>query len=191
MGRGAFTLAGTNTLDCIASKDGTIDAPERRERFASVYEDNFARVYGFIGYRVRSREEADDLTQVVFEKALRAYGRFDPTRASHSTWLISIARNVLIDHFRRRREDLLGDQAVARAIDADSLADRAPELVSPELADALESLSPRERTVLALRFGADLTGREIADVLDLSTDNVHQILSRSLRRLRLKLAEMG
>lgn len=160
----------------------------RDASFAVIYEENFDRVYGFVGYRVRSREEADDLTQAVFEKALRAWSRFDPSRASHSTWLISIARNVLIDHFRRKREDLMGDDAVLECLDAAHASDRGAELVSPDLAVALDELPARERTVLALRYGADLTGREIAEMLDLSTDNVHQILSRSLRRLRKALA---
>ena len=61
----------------------------------------------------------------------------------------------------------------------------APDLgISPELAQALATLRPREREVIALRFGGDLTGPEIASVLDLSLANVQQLLSRSLRKLR-------
>ena len=53
--------------------------------------------------------------------------------------------------------------------------------IDPELAAALERLSPRERSVAALRFGADLRTREIAEVLDLSVANVQQIIARALR----------
>jgi RNA polymerase sigma-70 factor, ECF subfamily len=159
----------------------------RSGSFASVYEDNLDRVYGFVGYRVRSRDEAEDLTQVVFEKAFRAWHRFDPARSSVSTWLLAITRNVLVDHFRRRREALMGDEVVASAIER---ATDAPDPgSSAELATALAALAPREQTILALRFGADLSGREIADVVGLSTDNVHQILSRSLGRLRAALGD--
>lgn len=155
--------------------------------FSSVYVDNLDRVYGFLGYRLRSRHEAEDLTQLVFEKALRSWNRFDPRRASPSTWLIAIARNVLVDHLRRRRETLMGDDAVAAALD------RGAEAVEPgisgELGIAMSNLSPREQTVLALRFGADCSGSEIAELMELSTDNAHQILSRALRKLRTTLDE--
>lgn len=153
--------------------------------FAAVYAENVHRIYGFVAYRVRSEVEAEDLTQTVFEKAYRAWRRFDPQRSAPSTWLLSIARNVLIDHFRRRREELMGDESVVAVIDASAGFDATT--VSPELAAALAALPPREQTVLALRFGADLTGKEIAEVVGLSTDNVHQILSRSLRGLRAGL----
>src|ERR1700690_26447 len=69
--------------------------------FARAYDEHVWRIYGFLAYRLRDREAAEDLTQATFERALRAWSRFDPRRASESTWLIAIARNLLIDHHRR------------------------------------------------------------------------------------------
>jgi RNA polymerase sigma-70 factor (ECF subfamily) len=155
--------------------------------FATVYEDQVWRIYGFIAYRVRSRIDAEDLTQLTFERALRAWGRFDPERASAHTWLVSIARNLLIDHYRADRsprQEPLEDEDVHPLVEG-------PEHslgVSPELETALSGLSDRDREVIALRFGGDLTGAEIAEVTGLSVANVQQILSRSLRRLRTALA---
>jgi RNA polymerase sigma factor (sigma-70 family) len=153
--------------------------------FARAYEKHVWRVYGFLAYRLRDREAAEDLTQATFERALRAWGRFDPRRASESTWLIAIARNLLIDHHRRdhssRFEQI--DERVAPTVSG-------PEerfATSPELIEALAELSERDREVVALRFGGDLTGPEIASVLDLTLANVQQILSRSLRKLRVRL----
>ncbi len=157
--------------------------------FARVYEEHVWRVYGFLAYRVRSRDDAEDLTQVTFERALRAWARFDPQRASESTWLLAIARNLLIDHHRRDRSGLLEplDERVAPAVDG-------PEerlTASAELIEALGQLNDREREVLALRFGADLSGPQIAAVAGLSLANVQQIISRSLRKLRGLLEERG
>ena len=59
--------------------------------------------------------------------------------------------------------------------------------VSPELESALSVLGERDREVIALRFGGDLTGPEIAELTGLSLANVQQILSRSVRRLRTEL----
>ena len=157
-----------------------------RHEFAELYETHVWGVYGFFGYRVASRADAEDLTQLTFERALRAWARFDPNRASGRTWLMSIASNLLVDHYRRDRS---GRQEPIE----DHLS--RPELVtedegvglSPELAAALEELSDRERELIALRFGGELTGPEIAELTGLSLANVQQILSRSLRKVREKL----
>jgi RNA polymerase sigma-70 factor (ECF subfamily) len=151
------------------------------DRFAAVYEEHVWRVYGFFAYRVRGRDLAEDLTQTTFEKALRAWPRFDPGRAAPATWLLAIARNVLIDHVRAAR----GRQTEELRDDHHPTGDE-PALIGldPLLAEALADLSARDREVLALRFGADLTGPEIAEALGLSLANVQQIQSRALRKLR-------
>lgn len=65
-----------------------------------------------------------------------------------------------------------------------------PDLgIEPELVEALSTLSPRDREIVALRFGGDLHGPEIAEMTELSLANVQQILSRSLRQLRTVLEE--
>lgn len=124
---------------------------------------------------------------MAFEHALKAWPRFDESRARPGTWLLAISHNVLIDHYRRDRsatQDPIGEEGVGEAV---GLRIEGPEQdlgVAPELARALEQLTDREREILALRFGGDLSGPEIARVADLSLANVQQILSRSLRKLR-------
>lgn len=163
---------------------------ESVERFARLYDEHVWTVYGFFGYRLRSREEAEDLTQQTFERALRAWERFDPDRAGPSTWLLSIARNLLIDHHRADRsarfepigeDGLRPDQEPAGGVTHERLG------LDPDLESALGSLDQREREIIALRFGGDLTGADIASLTGLSLANVQQILSRSLRRLRSEL----
>ena len=157
--------------------------------FAAVYDENVWRVYGFVGYRVRTRQDAEDLTQQTFERALRAWARFDPDRGSADSWLISIAHNLVVDHYRSDRstaERPLDDPAAEWALGVapppeDGLG------VDPALAAALETLSDRERELIALRFGGDLNGPEIARITGLTLANVQQILSRALRQLRSEL----
>jgi RNA polymerase sigma factor (sigma-70 family) len=158
--------------------------------FAAVYDEQVWHVYGFFAYRMGNRADAEDLTQVTFERALRAWSRFDPSRGQPGTWLMAIARNVMIDHLRRDRTR--GQEPLSAEPDGDP---RLPAVPGPEqrlgldpaLAAALGRLAPREREILALRFGADLRGPEIAELLDLRLANVQQILSRTLRRLRAEL----
>jgi RNA polymerase sigma-70 factor (ECF subfamily) len=143
-------------------------------------------VYGFFAYRTGSRADAEDLTQQTFERAWRSWSRFDPGRARVSTWLISIARNVLIDHYRAHAPK--GGEIPLDGVEPEALPTvngGDPDLgLAPELAHALSSLADREREILALRYGADLRSPEIAHLMGLSVSNVQQITSRTLRHLR-------
>ncbi len=165
-----------------------MSTPERPS-FEEVYDEHVWGVYGYFGYRLRGREMAEDLTQITFENALRSWDRYDPRRGSPLTWLMAIARNVLIDHYRRdrsgRHQRLADDEAATEAVGTEPPAE--PPGVSPELERALDSLGQRERELVALRFGAELRGPEIAELVGLSLANVQQILSRALRKLRVEL----
>ncbi len=157
--------------------------------FDEIYDEHVWRVYGFIAYRVASREDAEDLTSQTFERALRAWHRYDERRAPPGAWLIAIARNLVIDHFRgapargahRPLQDVPDSALPVRADPEHDLG------IAPELATALAQLDDREREVIALRFGADLTGQQIADITGMTLANAQQVLSRTLRRLRAEL----
>lgn len=155
--------------------------------FTGVYDEEVWSVYGFFAYRLASVADVEELTQRTFERALRSWERFDPQRAPVRVWLLAIARNLLIDHYRA---DVWGRQQSIDEVPEGELGSEmpAPDLgLEPELADALAHLVPRDRELLALRFGGDLSGPEIATITGLSLANVQQILSRSLRRLREQL----
>jgi RNA polymerase sigma-70 factor (ECF subfamily) len=157
-----------------------------------IYDEHVWRVYAFFAYRLNSREEAEDLTQATFERAVRAFRRYDERKASHLTWLMAIAQNLLVDHFRRagtaRTRPTEPEELEALAGPAPAGAESSLGL-DPELAGALALLSDREREIVALRYGSDLTGPEIAELKGLTLANVQQILSRSLRRMRAAIEE--
>lgn len=159
----------------------------------AVYREHVSAVYGFFSYSV-GPDTAEDLTAATFERVVRSWDQFDPSRSSERTWIFTIARNLLTDHWRWRRhrrgpsidanpelvESIAGaDDPLARSLDRDTLK------------GWLEQLGEREREVLALRYVADLSVAEIAECLDLSVANVHQICSRSLRRLRSAMTAAG
>ncbi len=159
--------------------------------FSAVYDEHVWQVYGFFAYRIGERADAEDLTQKTFERALRSWSRYDPSCAGVATWLLAIARNLLIDHHRADRS---ARQQPLHEIEggSDPLAatpDRPDLGLDPELERALASLGAREREIIALRFGGDLSGPEIAAAMDLSLANVQQILSRSLRRMRVTIEQ--
>lgn len=160
------------------------------EVLEAVYREHVSAVYGFFSYSV-GPDAAEDLTAATFERVVRSWSQFDPSRSSQRTWIFTIARNLLTDHWRWRsyrggpsldaNPELVesiasAEDPLARALDRDAVT------------GWLRQLGAREREVLALRYVADLSVSEIAECLDLSVANVHQICSRSIRRLRSTIA---
>jgi RNA polymerase sigma factor (sigma-70 family) len=160
------------------------------EALRDVYRDNVDAVYAFFTYSV-GHETAEDLTAATFERVVRSWDRFDPKRAGARTWILAIARNILTDHFRREshRKAVSLDEHPALAASLASSDDPAARYLSTDtVREWLRGLEPRERELLALRFGADLPASEIARALDLTEANVHQIASRALHRLHAQLS---
>jgi len=154
--------------------------------FAATAEEHLDDVYAYLVYLTRDRTLAEDLAGDTFEKALRLWGRFDATRASARTWLCQIARTTALDWFRaedrrRRREERSAPGERVEGAFADGL--------SPDLEEALASLTVGEREVIALRILLDLDGEEAARVLGISPTNVSTRLSRALEKLNAKLEQ--
>jgi RNA polymerase sigma-70 factor, ECF subfamily len=139
------------------------------------------RVYAYVAYRIGDGVEAEDVTSESFERALRYRASFDPSRGDPASWLIGIARRCIADAALKREmpsdhlPELVGDSHEETA------------LMRIELRSAVAHLDERDRELLALRFGADLSARQIGEILDLKTNAVEVALHRALARLRGKL----
>jgi RNA polymerase sigma-70 factor (ECF subfamily) len=150
-----------------------------------VYAEQLPRVLNFFRYRLGNTADAEDLTARTFEKAWRARDRYRRDLAGFATWLLTIARNVAIDHLRAHRphEPLDVAQAVLSL-------DHTPEQQAVQQSDAqrlaalLATLSPRERELIAMKYGADMTNRAIARATGLTESNVGTILHRAVETLR-------
>jgi RNA polymerase sigma-70 factor, ECF subfamily len=164
-------------------------APEAEVEWDAVFTGELPRIYNFFRYRLDDSDLAEDLTAATFEKAWRARARYRKDRAAFSTWLYTIARNVATDYFRRRRDDLPLD--VLREVPAPQtpaeLSERQAEYA--ELSALLVGLPARERELIALKHGAELSNREIARLTRLSESNVGTILARVTARLRAQRDE--
>lgn len=151
-----------------------------------MYRSHVRAVYAFLAYSV-SRETAEDLTADTFERAIKAWDRFDPSVATEKTWLLAIARNALTDHYRRKknRPTVSTDEHPALLDALVEQGDAFTTIASGQaVAELLGNVGPRDREVLALRYGVGLSARDTAAVTELTEANVNQITSRALRRLR-------
>ena len=138
------------------------------------------RVYAYAAYRLGDGPDAEDATSDAFERALRYRSSFDPRKGSPAAWLIGIARRS-VDELLAARTPLLAEPPDAPAQERDSV-------LRLDLARALERLDERDRELVALRYGADLTAKQIAAQLGMTTNAVEVALHRALRRLRAELA---
>jgi RNA polymerase sigma factor (sigma-70 family) len=155
--------------------------------FAELYTEFLPKVYRYIAYRINDVPTAEDLTSMVFEKALTKFESYDTRKAQFSTWVFTIARNTLTDYFRTH---LKRQTVTLEAPAAASLAGPSPEEES-ELSDdvhwlknCLAGLSQQEQDIISLKFGAEMTNRQIASQLGLSESNVAVIIFRAVRKMR-------
>jgi RNA polymerase sigma-70 factor, ECF subfamily len=161
----------------------------RDEEFERLYTENAGAVFAFLAYRTGDRALAEDLLSDVFERALRSRIRFDPRRASKRTWLYSIALNRLRDHERRVKVEARAASRGAFAPPPEE--DRQSERVEARdvVRRALSVLSDEEREAVALRFGAELSLKEIARVTGATESAAEGRLYRALRKLRRELEQ--
>ena len=161
--------------------------PNTREIFARLYDEYLDKVFRYIQYRVNNIQLAEDLTATVFEKALANFGRYSDEKGLLATWLYSIARNVVIDHYRVNRK--------RQSVSLEAVAVQPSSAQSPE--EALEAKDERERLrtclaalpeveqeIVRLKFGAELNNRQIGQVLGLSESNVGTRLYRAIKKMR-------
>jgi RNA polymerase sigma-70 factor, ECF subfamily len=140
------------------------------------------RVYAYAAYRVGDGPDAEDVTSETFERAVRYRKTYDRSKGAPVEWLIGIARRVIAGR-SGPPEILMAD--VPEVSDSDRVEDRV--VASLALRGAVATLEDRDRELIALRYGADLTVREIAELLGLRTNTVDVALHRARSRLAANL----
>lgn len=171
----------------------SLDAPVAlsvRPGFAEVAGEQLDAVYRYLVFLTGDRGAAEDLAAETFEKAFRAWRRFDPRRGSPRTWLCRIARTVAIDWFRAETRRRRREETYARELAAAGGEAAFGEGLSAPLEQALRELSPAEREVVALRVLLELDGPSAARVLGISQTACSTRLSRALRRLEERIGDV-
>ena len=155
------------------------------EELSDVYEQELAPVWRFVRARVPGHADAEDLTSEVFARAARGWGRYDERRGSVRAWLLGIAHHVVTDWWRRRSREVPSDEVGSVAGSAPS-----PEAATIERAELEElrrhlgELTDKERSAVALRFGAGLRAAEAGAILGVSETAVRMLVYRAVSKLR-------
>ena len=185
MGGSVSRGAGDRLIGALR-RDGAL----RDEDFERLYEEHATALLSFLSLRTGDRALAEDLLADTFERVLRKRGTFDRRRGSEKTWLYSIALNLLRDHARRGQAQRGATERIQFERGADGY-DRSLGRVEDRdvVGRVLGALSAEEREAVALRFGADLTVPEIAELTGNSLTTMEGRVYRALRKLRAELED--
>ena len=143
------------------------------------------RVYAYVAYRIGDGPDAEDVTSATIERALRYRASYDPRRGKPQSWLIGIARACVDDHLRGR---VSAGEVVDAAGDDELEKDT---LLRLSVDAAVAALADTDRELIALRYGADLSTRQIAGILQMKPNAVDVALHRARDRLRRELEDVG
>ncbi|MGM0501608.1 MAG: RNA polymerase sigma factor [Bacillota bacterium] len=172
-----------------------IAAQSDPQSFAQIYEYYFPKIYNYLRSRVPNIEIADDLTADVFNDVIDNLDKFDSSKGSFSTWLFTIAHNVVVDYYKHRNKTVNNVSLEVVANSADSQINLEDKLINQELRKslllALKKISERKRNLLTLKFWGGLTNRRIAEITGLTESNVGVIVYRTVKELKSILERMG
>jgi RNA polymerase sigma-70 factor (ECF subfamily) len=173
-------------VSTAAVATATEKVDEARLAFEALYRESRDDVYGYVAGLLRDRSAAEEVTSQAFERAWRKRRQLDRRRGTPRAWLFGIARNAALDELGRRSRvapDREAESATQTANPAEVAIDRAV------LQHALDSLTGRERELVALKFFAGLSNGEIATVIHTSETNAGTRLHRVIEKLRRSIDE--
>ena len=165
-----------------------IQIKQKSEAIRPLYRHYFPRIFAYVMVRVSSRQDAEDLTSEIFMKVVEAIDQFEYRgEGSFAAWVFQIANNTVKQFYRvdERWETTLID-ALPELSSNDLLPDEAFSQKERFrwLQAALETLTPRRREIVLLRFASGLRNQEIARVLNLDERTVASHLCRALEDLQ-------
>lgn len=155
------------------------------ESFGRLYEIYIKKIYDFIYYKTLNKEVAEDITSIVFAKAWDKIDQFK--NGSFSAWLYMIARNAVVDYYRREKGHDDIDDCWDLADKTDFLANIDNDLNVDLIREAMKGLKDQDREILIMRFWLDLSFSEIAERLNKKEGAVKMALGRTLKNLKNKI----
>lgn len=147
-----------------------------------IYAEYSSKVLRYVRSKISNLQDAEDVCSSVFLKVQRGLALYDDSKASLSTWIYSIARNAVIDFYRRFREPELLKEEIACT--EDGFEEVCNDETLNELAAALENLSPRESDIIVLHYYSGKSLKEIAKLMQMSYSNMKSLHKQALSRLK-------
>ena len=159
------------------------------EAVGRLYDALVGPIYRYVAVRIRRREDAEDVTHLVFERIVAGLPRYRHDGKPFAAWAFRIARNAVIDHQRRLRptEPLGAIAEPSDGVEIESISLREEEI--RELRAAIRHLTPDQREALALRYAAGLSAEEAAQVMGRQAGTIRGLTFRAIEALRRLLGD--
>lgn len=135
------------------------------DAFTELYERYIKRIYDFVYFKTHHKQTAEDITSQTFLRMIEKIHTFNPKKGVFSAWLHSVARNLVIDHYRALKPVDTIDDAWSLSDDTDVVADADTAVKLQAVRQVLSTLSATQREVLLLRLWHGYTFAEIADII--------------------------
>jgi RNA polymerase sigma-70 factor (ECF subfamily) len=158
-----------------------------RNALEELYLLHFDRVYGYLHVTVGNRHDAEDLTTQTFLRMLESIGRFRWQSAPFSAWLLRIAHNLAIDHFRAGRRAQAEDEVPERDEGPSAEAEALGSIAQLGMLELIDQLSTEQRQVLVLKFYFGFGDAETGGILGKSEGAVKSLQHRALAALERQL----
>jgi RNA polymerase sigma-70 factor (ECF subfamily) len=152
--------------------------------FTNIYQTYFDDIYRFVYYKVYQTEDAEDLTSLVFQKVYMALDKFDSKKASLKTWIYTIARNTVIDFYRKNYETNNIDEFLNLSSKEDLEEDAKNKIMLENIKSYLEKLNPEQREIVILRVWEDKPFQEIAEIMGKKEGAVKMSFKRSILKIK-------
>ncbi|HAF62815.1 MAG TPA: hypothetical protein DCK95_10900 [Anaerolineaceae bacterium] len=167
-----------------------IAAQQNPARFENLYLKWLKPVYRYFYFRLGNIKDAEDLTSQVFLQVYKDLPRYR-SRGAFSAWLFSIAHARLVDYYRKdsrkAAREIVIEKLEIPSNSAELLAQAVQKNEIEQLFSLLSGLSEKEQTLIRLRFMAELSYREIGQILHCKEDTARKSVSRLLNRLKKQL----
>jgi RNA polymerase sigma-70 factor (ECF subfamily) len=163
------------------------------EAFGELYDKYFQKIYTFIFYRVRTREEAEDLTAQVFLKALEKIDQFRWRGVSFVAWLFKIAANLVADHYRAKKGQevpLEEDCSKSKVLEQSPEEYVLDQLDLEKIKDLIARLTQEQQQVVILRFLIGLSLKEVGEIMGKNTGAIKALQYRALCNLKELIVEV-
>lgn len=161
--------------------------------FVELYDRYFPKIFRYVSWRVGNREDAEDIVSDVFMRALGNLDQFNErANATFSSWLFRIAHNRVIDHYRAHNKERLVALEDVPEIEDDALLPDAlveHQALFQEMRMHIDTLPPRQKEILLMRFFGEMRNKDIAEVLRIDERTVASALMRGLQTLRKHIGE--
>lgn len=157
----------------------------REQEFTRYYNQSYGLVYGYVRSRMASDAAAEDVVSEAFLKAARSFASFDPNRAKFSTWVITIAKNCMVSHYRKERATVALDDTSESTYAEDSETKHVDNMLLAK--QLLACLSDEERELVALKYKDGLRNVDIARELGMNQSTVSTKLFNAMAKMRKEL----